>query len=108
MPMEYHTVNFSNDPKGIERKNAYANEMAAQGWRIISESIQAGQIKGSQACCGYVLCAPLAFFAGRKPGQIVTTFGRDTVVCRGCGAHNAPDASFCRSCGRTMKGTQSS
>lgn len=104
MALEYHTVKFSNDAAGIGQKNVYTNQMAAQGWHIASEVIEQGHIKGGEACCGFMLCAPLAFLAGRTPAMIATTFARETPplgsrVCQKCGVHVSAGATFCGQCG---------
>jgi hypothetical protein len=104
MALEYHTVKFSNDGAGIGQKNIYANQMAAQGWHIASEVIEQGHIKGGEACCGFMICAPLAFLAGRTPAMIVTTFARETPIigskaCPKCGAQTSAGSAFCAKCG---------
>lgn len=105
MPLEYHTVNFSKDAVGISQKNVYTNQMAAQGWHITSEAIEQGHIKGGEACCGFMICAPLAFLAGRTPAMIVTTFARETpttigsAACPKCGTHVSVGTAFCGQCG---------
>jgi hypothetical protein len=104
MALEYYTVKFSNDAAGIGQKNVYANQMAAQGWHIASEVIEPGHIKGGEACCGFMLCAPLAFLAGRTPAMIVTTFAHETLtigsrVCPKCGLHVSAADTFCSQCG---------
>ncbi len=107
MPLEYHTVKFPNDKTGLSQKNAMTAQMAAQGWHIVSEQIEQGHIKGSEQCCGALICLPLIFAAGRTPGFIVVTFGREIlpqrVVCQHCGAGLPSHAKFCRSCGKNLK-----
>lgn len=105
MALEYHTVNFTNDGQGIAQKNAYTNQMSAQGWRVAGEAIEPGHLKGGEACCGFVLCAPLAFLAGRTSGIIVTTFAREYALCPYCGVHLPIDAVFCRNCGKALAGS---
>jgi zinc-ribbon domain len=104
MALEYYTVKFSNDAPGLTQKNTYTNQMAAQGWYIASETIEQGHIKGEEACCGFLVCAPLAFLAGRTPAMIVTTFARETPTvgssaCPKCGAQVPRAATFCGQCG---------
>ena len=100
MALEYHTVRFSNDGSGIAQKNTYTGQMAAQGWRIASESIEPGHFKGGDACCLFVICMPLAFLAGRTPGTVVITFSREFLLCNRCGDRNPLGSSFCGSCGQ--------
>jgi ribosomal protein L40E len=108
MALEYYTVKFANDAAGIAQKNAYTNQMAAQGWHIASEAIEQGHMKGDEACCGFMLCAPLAFLAGRTPAMIVTTFAREnptllgSSTCSRCGVLVPANATFCGQCGARM------
>jgi ribosomal protein L40E len=104
MALEYHTVNFTNDGRGIAQKNAYTNQMSAQGWRVTNEAIEGGHIKGGEACCGFAVCMPLAFLAGRTPGIIVTTFAREYSICSFCGVRQPANAVFCGSCGASVSG----
>jgi Sulfite exporter TauE/SafE len=86
----------------LDYKNAYTNQMAAAGWHITTESIEPGHIKGEEACCGFIICAPLAFLAGRTPGYIVTTFAREYALCPHCGSHQPSRAAFCHDCGKAL------
>lgn len=104
MALEYHTVNFASDAAGLGQKNAYTSQMAAQGWHIASEVIEQGHLKGGEACCGFMVCAPLAFLAGRTPAVIVTTFAREISVCARCGARLPSNARFCGGCGTPLTG----
>jgi ribosomal protein L40E len=106
MGLEYHTVKFANDAQGVAQKNSYTHQMTAQGWRIASEVIEQGHIKGEEACCGFMICAPLAFLAGRTPATIVTTFAREISSCASCGARLPADALFCRNCGGALSGAK--
>ena len=106
MALEYHTVNFTNDGQGIAQKNAYSNQMSAQGWRVTSEAIEAGHIRGGDACCGFMICRPLAFLAGRTPGIIVTTFAREYSVCSHCGVRQPDNVRFCGRCGTSTGGSK--
>lgn len=113
MALEYHTVKFANDAAGIAQKNTFTSQMASQGWHIVSEVIEQGHIKGGEACCGFMICAPLAFLAGRTPAMIVTTFAREigakssggTKVCPKCGAHSSGESLFCSQCGSQIQPT---
>jgi hypothetical protein len=104
MALEYYSVKFSNDTAGITQKNTYANQMTAQGWKIASEVIEPGHMKGGEACCGFMICAPLAFLAGRTPGIIVTTFSRESSVCARCGLRLPANVAFCGGCGNSLLG----
>jgi len=104
MALDYYTVKFANDAAGMGQKNAYTNQMAAQGWHIASEVIEQGHIKGGEACCGFMICAPLAFLAGRTPAMIVTTFARETGTSPG--AIVSTPAVFCSTCGARIGNSQ--
>jgi hypothetical protein len=75
--MEYLTKTFENTPGGLRQKDEQSTILASQGFRIISEHIEQGHIKGGEACCGFLICAPLAFLAGRTAGNIIVTYGRE-------------------------------
>src|ERR1700726_5160187 len=75
--MEYVTRRFENTPEGLREKDAVTRQLAAQGYRIISEQIEQGHIKGGEQCCGALICLPLIFLAGRTPGNIIVTYGRE-------------------------------
>ena len=68
---------FENTPEGLREKDAVTRQLAAQGYRIISEQIEQGHIKGGEQCCGALICLPLIFLAGRTPGNIIVTYGRE-------------------------------
>lgn len=112
MPIQYETVKFLNNPKGITDKNRISREMVAQGWHISSETIEPGHIIGAEVCCGATICLPLAALAGRTPGYIVVTYARDTedivhgIPCKGCGTRIPRKAKFCRKCGTPQRQTQ--
>jgi ribosomal protein L40E len=111
MPVQYHTVRFENDDSGLAEKNAYTARMARDGWRISSEAIEGGHMKGEEACCGALICLPFAFLAGRTPGFIVVTYAREysdsvpltQVFCVKCGASIPSAAKFCPKCGGAQK-----
>jgi hypothetical protein len=111
---EYHTVKFTNDAEGIRNKNEFTGQMAAEGWRIASELIEQGHIKGGEACCGALICLPFGFLAGRTPSVITVTFVRETtelaaiksvqtwagkIFCAACGQELPQEAKFCVQCG---------
>jgi hypothetical protein len=75
--MEYLTKTFQKTPAGLRQKDEQSRILASQGFRIIGEHIEQGHIKGEEACCGFLICAPLAFLAGRTSGNIIVTYGRE-------------------------------
>jgi hypothetical protein len=75
--MEYVTQTFKNTSFGLREKDRYSRYMATQGYRIISEQVVQGHIKGGEACCLGVCCLPSMLLAGRTPGSIIVTYGRE-------------------------------
>ncbi|HEY5055515.1 MAG TPA: hypothetical protein VII58_05100 [Acidobacteriaceae bacterium] len=86
MATQYVTQRFENSRAGLAQKDAYTKQMAAQGYRIVGEQLDAGHRKGGEQCCLFMICIPLVFLAGRTPGLILVTYGRDMVRCPSCGA----------------------
>jgi hypothetical protein len=84
--MQYVTQRFENTQAGLAQKDAYSRQMAAQGYHIVSEQLEAGHYKGGEQCCLFTLCMPCVFLAGRTPGIVVVTYGRDVAPCPNCGA----------------------
>jgi hypothetical protein len=116
VPPEYKTLRFPRTRSGWRNKDTTVNQMAAQGWRVASESIAQGKPKGDTACCLGSLCLPMGFLAGQTPGIIVVTLVRDSAasvvnaipqgpprLCAKCGRYSEPEANFCRSCGARIE-----
>ncbi|MBI1750609.1 MAG: zinc ribbon domain-containing protein [Acidobacteria bacterium] len=113
--MEYITESFENTRSGLRKKDEFTRQLAKQGYRIISEQIEPGHIKGSEQCCWALVCLPGIFLAGRTPGKIVVTYGRESLpganiaaigslCCNSCGASSPQDAKFCDRCGAPIVG----
>jgi hypothetical protein len=110
MSLEYYTARFATDSRGIAKKDDYSQAMASQGWKITSEVIEQGHIRGDQACCVAAICLPLILMAGRTPNVVIVTYSRDRPstavsalkICAMCGAGLEPNAKFCSSCGRLV------
>lgn len=77
MPLEYKTLKFRNDGEGLQLKDSALTALAAEGWHVVSESIEAGHIRGSQACCLATICLPMGFLSKRTPANIVITLARE-------------------------------
>lgn len=84
--MQYVTQRFENTSAGLAQKDAYSRQMAAQGYHIVSEQLEAGHHKGGEQCCLFSVCIPCVFLAGRTPGFVVVTYGREVAPCPNCGA----------------------
>jgi predicted RNA-binding Zn-ribbon protein involved in translation (DUF1610 family) len=115
--MEYLTGTFENTKHGLRRKDDYTRQIAQQGFRIISEQIEQGHVKGGEQCCWAFVCLPGIFLAGRTPGKIIVTYGREevrsaplqkiaNVRCTVCNAQLLADAKFCESCGANLSVTK--
>jgi hypothetical protein len=96
--MEYITRKFENTLDGLNDKDAFTKQQAAQGFRIISEQVEKGDIKGHEQCCGALICLPLVFLAGRTPGKVHVTYGRETLYCGSCGDEVIAGRRFCTTC----------
>jgi restriction system protein len=95
--MENVTQKFENTKEGLARKDAYSEQMAAQGYQIVSEQLEKGHIKGGEQCCLIAICFPLVFLAGRTPGNIIVTYARDMRTCSACGS-KVLAGTQCRNC----------
>lgn len=70
---KYLTKEFPNNAYGQKKKLQTIEKLEADGWDIVEETIQPGQFDGGSACCLFLICMPLAFFA-YKNGRIVISF----------------------------------
>jgi len=77
MALEFQTLKFSNDRVGLKEKDNAITRLSVEDWRIESESIVQGHMKGGQGCCLATICLPMGFLAGRTTGEIVVTLVRD-------------------------------
>jgi len=96
--MEYLTEKFDNTTEGIKAKDTRTRQLAFRGYRIVSEQIEPGHVKGNEQCCGALICLPLIFAAGRTPGTILVTYGRETLYCTSCGAATVFGNAICGNC----------
>jgi restriction system protein len=102
--MEYLTEKFDNTAVGIKAKDTRTRQLAVQGYRIVSEQIEPGHVKGDEQCCGALICLPLIFAAGRTPGTILVTYGRETLYCTSCGAATVFGNAICGNCKADITG----
>jgi uncharacterized protein YecT (DUF1311 family) len=70
---QFRTLEFVNTPRGQMEKNLALENVTKTGWRVVSEVIIPGKFKGGEACCLFMICAPLAFLAGRTHDIISVT-----------------------------------
>lgn len=59
--MQYVTQRFENTTTGLVQKDAYSKQMAAQGYHIISEQLEAGHYRGESNVVSLPCVSP-AFF----------------------------------------------
>jgi restriction system protein len=102
--MEYLTEKFDNTSDGIKAKDTRTRQLAVLGYRIVSEQIEPGHVKGNEQCCGALICLPLIFAAGRTPGTILVTYGRETLYCTSCGAATVFGNAICGNCKAEITG----
>jgi len=76
----FKTLTFPNTPKGQKQKNEALQREISRGWEVVSETITQGKFRGADACCLFIICAPLAFCAGYSDGTINVTLKRETFV----------------------------
>ncbi len=79
---EFKTLQFPNTPTGQAQKVKALQHYAANGWRVVSETIAQGKFKGGKACCLFTICPQLAFFAGQGDGIITITLQKDSEPVR--------------------------
>jgi hypothetical protein len=79
MALEYRTLKFTNDARGLNEKDETLAIWTSRGWRVAAESIEPGHMKGGQICCFASVCLPLGGLAGRTSGYIVVTMAREMV-----------------------------
>jgi hypothetical protein len=77
MAQEYKTLKFWNDSLGLRHKDRSITALAVEGWHVIGESIEAGHIKGGNACCLASICLPMGFLSGRTSGSIIVSLARE-------------------------------
>lgn len=75
--MEFKTVKYCNDARGMREKDEEANRCAQFGWKIQSETIEPGKFRTGDAFCLSLLSLPCALLAGHSPGNIVVTYYKE-------------------------------
>jgi hypothetical protein len=73
---EFKTLTFENTPKGQKEKVQILSVHANEGWRVVSETVTPGKFRGTDACCLFIICVPLAFLAGHHDDTITVTLQR--------------------------------
>jgi hypothetical protein len=70
------TKEFPNNASGQRRKLEVISKLEGEGWELVEERVQPAQFEGGSACCLFLICMPLAFFA-YKNGKIVVSFRKE-------------------------------
>ena len=70
---QFKTLQFPNTPDGQLQKTRALEYETASGWRVVSETITAGDFNKEKACCFFLIFAPCAFLAGHAEGIITVT-----------------------------------
>ena len=125
MQLEYQTAQFPNSFAGQKLKNEALARAVANGWKVESETLLPGHMKGEQACCLALICLPLGFLAGRTEGVVSVTCSRPIqpngntappplpalpaqtaldLTCLNCGYVNSPGRTICKGCGSRSEG----
>ena len=74
---EFKTLQFSNTSGGQKEKTVALANLSKKGWKVVSETVTAGEFDGETACCLFLIFAPFAFLAGTKEGTITVTLERE-------------------------------
>ncbi|MDR2738784.1 MAG: SAM domain-containing protein [Treponema sp.] len=74
---EFKTLEFPNTPEGQNEKTVALGGLSKEGWKVVSETITAGEFNKEKACCFFLIFAPCAFLAGHKEGTINVTLERE-------------------------------
>jgi hypothetical protein len=77
MAKEFMNLQFPNNAEGQTEKLKALHTYCSEEWKVVSEIIIPGQVKGGDACCLALICLPLIFFAGKTDGYINLTLERD-------------------------------
>jgi hypothetical protein len=75
---QYETLRFVSDAAGQARNVQALNLLGGHGWRVVSETVEPGHMKGDQACCLAIICLPLGFAASRTPNMSVVSIECET------------------------------
>jgi hypothetical protein len=72
----YLTREFPNSGRGQTKKIQAVDRLESEGWEVVEESIQPGQLEAGSAFCLFIICMPLAFFA-YKNGKIIVSLRKE-------------------------------
>ena len=73
---EFKTLTFPNTPQGQKEKVEALARYTNEGWHVVAETVTPGKFRGGDACCLFLICAPLAFLAGHHDDIITVTMQR--------------------------------
>lgn len=95
--MEYLARRFENTAQGLKEKEAYAAQLTADDYRIISEQVEPDGRTTKQGLAS-LFSLPVFLLAGEAPGTTLVTYGRDTLFCAWCGHAIAVSDGHCPTC----------
>jgi|GEM_PF-4332523 len=68
------TVTFEVTGKGQKDMALRISSMEKEGWKEINRASKTGKYKSSNACCLFIIFAPLALLAGHDSDKLIVTF----------------------------------
>jgi hypothetical protein len=74
------SLQFDGSAHGQQVKSDVLTFLTRRGWRVVSESVQSGHVRGEQACCLALICLPLGFAADRTPDIVTVNLVTDRVL----------------------------
>ena len=75
MEYKYKTFEFPETANGQVEKLKKIDKMEAEGWELVSETVQPASMDRGAACLMFIICLPLIFFTFNK-SKIILTFRR--------------------------------
>lgn len=74
--IEVLTKTYSASSAGQRAKLAEKAKLTSMGWKVVDETVVQPNFSGSKACCYFIICLPLAFFA-YKNGETIVRYERE-------------------------------
>lgn len=74
--LEVITKTYSASSAGQRAKLEDKAKLMGMGWRVTDETVVQPNFSGSKACCYFIICFPLAFFAYKNNGETIVRYER--------------------------------